>query len=35
MLMIFTDGEPNGGSKVFEAELTKLVTKKSTLALVL
>ncbi|CAE7575860.1 unnamed protein product [Symbiodinium sp. CCMP2592] len=30
LLMIFTDGEPNGGSKVFEAELTKLVTKKST-----
>eukprot|EP00439_Symbiodinium_sp_Y106_P007231 s823_g1.t1 len=28
--MIFTDGEPNGGSKLFEAELTKLVTKKST-----
>ena len=31
LLMIFTDGEPNGGSKLFEAELTKLVTKKSAL----
>ncbi|CAE7466719.1 unnamed protein product [Symbiodinium pilosum] len=30
LLMIFTDGEPNGGSKLFEAELTKLITKKST-----
>ncbi|CAE7531603.1 unnamed protein product [Symbiodinium natans] len=30
LLMIFTDGEPNGGARKFENELTQLVTKKST-----
>ena len=31
LLMIFTGGEPNGGSHLFERELTNLVTKKSHL----
>jgi len=30
LLMIFTDGEPNGGVQNFEKELKRLVTKKST-----
>lgn len=30
LLIIFTDGEPNGGVKKFEKELKRLVTKKST-----
>jgi len=30
LLMIFTDGQPNGGPKKFEKELKRLVTKKST-----
>lgn len=30
LLMIFTDGEPNGGVRNFEKELKRLVTKKST-----
>ena len=32
LLMIFTDGEPNGGVRNFERELKRLVTKKSTTA---
>ncbi|CAK9104811.1 Ankyrin-2 [Durusdinium trenchii] len=30
LLMIFTDGEPNGGVRQFEKELKRLVTKKSS-----
>lgn len=30
LLIIFTDGEPNGGIKKFEKELKRIVTKKST-----
>lgn len=30
LLVIFTDGEPNGGVRNFERELKRLVTKKST-----
>lgn len=30
LLFILTDGEPNGGPKVFEKELKKMVTRKST-----